>query len=565
MNMGRVQGARSASQQRIAAGRRAPGRSISISLASLIAVVGVHSAHGFEFNTDNPDVKVRWDNTLKYSAAFRLRDRSDTLTTTATPPGANVDDGDRNFDSGVISNRLDLLSELDASYRNFGVRFSGAGWYDTVYNSTNDNNSPNSANAASVPYNHFSNATRDVMGRYIELLDAFFYGKGNIGGLPASFRLGKHTLLYGESLFFGANGIAGTQSPVDIVKAVAVPNSQFKEFIRPVPQASGQIALLPNLTVGGYYQFRWERNRLPPVGSYFSFVDILDKGGERLIAATPVGALTVLRRSADQEAKNSGQFGAQVKYRAESYDGEWGLYFSQFHSKNPVVYNRFYAGEYNLVYPENIKVYGASFSTAAIEAVQLSTEVSLRTNMPLTPPGGSINLFVPTTADNNDNPAYAVGRSAHAQVSGIYSMPRTPLWQGGFLLGEIAWNRKLSVTRNPGAIDPNATRDASALWLSIQPQYFQVISGLDLTVPIGLTYGIDGKSSVVDFSPAAPYHGGNVSVGLTGTYRNIWISTLNYTHYYGAAGQVLDSNFNYSYRNVWADRDFVSLSIQRTL
>jgi hypothetical protein len=564
MNVGRAQVARGAPKQGTSVRRREPQRSNAISLASFLVVFGIPTARGFEFNTDSPDVKLRWDNTLKYSAAFRLLNRSDTLTTTATPPGANVDDGDRNFDPGLISNRLDLLSELDASYKNFGVRFSGAGWYDTVYNSTNDNNSPNSTNASSVPYNHFTNDTRDVMGRYIELLDAFFYGKGNLGGLPATFRLGKHTLLYGESLFFGANGIAGTQSPVDIVKAVGVPNSQFKEFIRPVPQASGQIALLPNLTVGGYYQFRWERNRLPPVGSYFSFVDILDKGGERLIADTPVGPLTILRRGPDEEAKNSGQFGAQVKYRPESYDGEWGLYFSQFHSKNPVVYNRFYAGEYNLVYPENIRVYGASFSTAAVEALQLSTEVSLRTNMPLTPPGGSINLFSPTTADNNGNPAYAVGRSAHAQVSWIYSMPRTPLWQGCFVLGEIAWNRKLSVTRNPGEIDPNTTRDASALWLSIQPQYFQVISGLDLTVPIGLTYGIDGKSSVVDFSPAAPYHGGNVSVGLTGTYRNVWIATLNCTHYYGSAAQVLDSNFNYSYRNVWGDRDFVSLSIQRT-
>jgi len=26
-----------------------------------------------DFNTGNPDLKVRWDNTLKYSAAFALK------------------------------------------------------------------------------------------------------------------------------------------------------------------------------------------------------------------------------------------------------------------------------------------------------------------------------------------------------------------------------------------------------------------------------------------------------------------------------------------------------------
>lgn len=532
-------------------------------LVAVFGMLGAHAAHGFEISTDNSEIKARWDNTFKYSAAFRLKNPSDLLTTITTPAGANVDDGDRNFRRGLISNRLDLLSEFDISYRNFGARVSGAAWYDSVYNRSNDNDSPNSANATSVPYNEFTAGTRDLMGRYGEFLDAFVYGKGELGNLPASFRLGRHTLLYGESLFFGANGIAGAQSPVDVIKAVGVPNSQFKEFIRPVAQASGQIAVMPNLTVGGYYQFDWERNRLPPVGSYFSFVDILDKGGERLIAATPFGPFGILGRGADMKAKNSGQFGAQLKYRPESYGGEWGLYASQFHSKNPVVYNQFYSGQYRLVYPEKIRAYGASFSTT-LDALQVSAEVSMRTNMPLQAPGGAINLFAPVNENNNSNPAYAVGRSGHAQLSWIYSMPRTPLWEGGFLLGEIAWNRRLSVSKNPGQIDPNATRDASALWLSIQPQYFQVLPGLDLTVPIGLTYGISGKSSVVDFSPAAPHRGGNISVGIVGNYRNTWLATLNYTHYYGDGGQVLDPNFNFSYLNVWKDRDFISLSIQRT-
>lgn len=530
----------------------------------LLFGVGVmHTASAFEFNLGDPDLKLRWDNTVKYSAAFRVRDRSDILTDASTLSGANTDDGDRNFATGLISNRLDLLTEMDASYKHFGARVSAAGWYDTVYHQHNDNNSPDSANALSVPYNQFTKDTRDIMGQYFELLDGFVYGKGQFGDMPVSFRLGKHTLLYGESLFFGANGIAAAQSRVDIVKAVAVPNSQFKEVLLPIPQASAQIGLLPNVTLGGYYQFAWQNDRIPPVGSYFSFADVVGPGAERLIAPTPAGPQTVLARGPDMKAKNEGQFGAELKYRPDSYDGEWGLYYAQFHSKDPIAYNHFDSGVYDLVYPEDIHAYGLSFSTT-LRDLQVSTEVSARDNMPMTAPGGGVAFMAPTQANNSGNAAYTVGRSGHAQVSWIYNMPRTPFWEAGFFYGEVAYNRRLSVSKNPDEIDPNATRDASALWLSFQPQYFQVVPGLDLTVPFAMTYGIHGKASVVNFSPSAPYHGGNVSAGLNGTFRNVWIATINYTRYYGAAAQEIDQNGDQTFRNVWRDRDFVSLSLQRT-
>ena len=56
------------------------------------------------------------------------------------------------------------------------------------------------------------------------------------------------------------------QGPIDIFKLLGSPNAQFKEIIRPVPQLSAQLQLSPQLSVGGYYQFRWEADRLPPAG-----------------------------------------------------------------------------------------------------------------------------------------------------------------------------------------------------------------------------------------------------------------------------------------------------------
>ena len=173
-------------------------------------------------------------------------------------------------------------------YRNFGGRVSAAAWYDTVYNRTNDNGSPATANQISVPYNEFTHATRDVHGGNAELLDAFLFGSGDLGDATWSLRAGKHTIVWGESLFFGANGIAGAQSPVDVVKLSSVPNSLFKETIRPVGQISGQLEFTPHLSIAGYYQYEWRKSRLAAVGSYFSNTDIIDAGGERLIVGGPL-------------------------------------------------------------------------------------------------------------------------------------------------------------------------------------------------------------------------------------------------------------------------------------
>ncbi|EHP41079.1 hypothetical protein OR16_21793 [Cupriavidus basilensis OR16] len=534
-------------------------------LVLALAALSAPAAHAFQIATENEDLTIRWDNTLKYSVAQRVKAPSQKLTA-----DVNTDDGDRNFRKwGLISNRVDLLSEFDVTYRNYGVRVSGAAWYDDVYNRRNDNDSPATANAASVPHDQFPSGTRTINGRDVELLDAFAFGKLDVGGKPVSFRLGQHSLLYGESLFFGNNGIAAAQSPVDLVKLLSVPNTQFKELIRPVPQVSGQVQLMPNLAVGGYYQLDWERNRLPGVGSYFSSVDILDAGGERILAGPGV----FFSRVGDQKAKSSGQGGIQMRFRPHGRDSELGLYAANFHAKDPVVYTSFAGqnlavgrlGQYQLVFPEDIKVAGASFSTT-LGTANVAGEFSYRHNMPLVPRGGSV--FVPPgmTANNSGNPLYPVGDTAHAQISWINLLSPTALWQGGSIIGEIAWNRRLGVSRNPDALDPNATRDAAAIRMVFQPAYFQVLSGLDINVPIGIGYGLFGKSSVIN-PGFGVRHGGDLSIGLNGIYEQVWRFGLTFTHYFGPEATVITppngASQAYSYGQSFKDRDFVSLTIQR--
>ena len=252
---------------------RRAATAVALAVTSMLALPGVGAT---EIDTGNAELKLRWDNTVKYSAGARLKSASSTLVA-----DSNLDDGDRNFGTGLIQNRVDLLSEIDLSYKSVGARLSGAAWYDSVYRSATDNDSPLTYNAASVRNDRFAPGTAKLHGRKAELLDAFLFAQGDIGGAPATLRVGRHALVYGETLFFGNNGIGKAQQPIDVVKALSVPNTQFKELIRPVGQVSGQIQLRSNLSVGGYYQYRWEASLLPGAGSYFSDVDFVGAGGER--------------------------------------------------------------------------------------------------------------------------------------------------------------------------------------------------------------------------------------------------------------------------------------------
>lgn len=537
-------------------------RRVAYAVITVMATVATPMAGAFEFNTGIEDLKVRWDNTLKYSAAWRVKDQSSKL-----EADANQDDGDRNFERGLISNRVDLLSEFDLSKNNMGLRVSGAGWYDSVYNRQNDNNSPLTNNSTSVRYDEFTSDTEKLHGRKAELLDAFVFGKTDIGDMPATLRIGQHTVLYGESLFYGSNGIAGGQAPADIVKLLSVPGTQFKELVRPVPQISGQIQLRDNLALGAYYQLRWEADRLPAAGSYFSTVDLLDEGGERILA----GPGSSFIRGKDKDARDSGQGGLQLRYRPEAIDGEFGLYAIQYNAKSPVVHTNlseaFTPTTYELVYPEKIKAFGASFSTT-VGDTNVAGEFSVRDNMPLVPRAGAVTVLPGVDFDNRNHPLYPVGRTAHGQVSWIGLLNAGSLWEGGSFIGEVAWNRRLSITKNAEALDPNATRDAGAVRMIFEPAYYQVMDGVDLTVPIGVGYGLFGKSSVIN-PGFSVNHGGDFSVGVKADYLKTWKFSLSYTGFFGGeATSVEPANSaaqSYSYGQSLKDRDFIAFSVQRSL
>ena len=544
------------------------GRALRLAVLTVSSSLCAGSVLATEFNTGVPDFKLRWDNTIKYSAAWRVHKQDAALLSSA-----NQDDGDRNFSRGLISNRLDLLSELDASYRNFGARVSGAAWRDQAYLGSNDNPGFPEAfpNQASTGFDRFTSGTRRIHGRGGEILDAFVYGKFDIDTSRVTVRAGKHSLVWGESLFFGANGIAGGMMPVDVVKLVSVPSTQFKEAIRPVSMLSGQLQLTPEIALGAYYQFRWQANRLPAVGSYFAGQDLLQDGGEQLwLVPGQVGA----PRRDDVRARNSGQGGVQLRFRDS--DTDYGLYAIRFHDKNPqlvtaVGFNPALGAiapiGYRLAYHEGITAFGASVSHTFGD-VNVASEISFRRNQDLATSSAAVDASALTGApanDNRNNPAYAVGRTAHANLSVLWTPPRTELFPESTLTAELAWNRVLSVTKNGSMVAPNATRDAVALRLLFEPLYRQVFSGLDMSVPVGLGYSPWGSRSLA-FGPGAmpPEGGGDISLGLNANYLANWYGSIAYTHFYGPKRTFLDNNNNFTFQQNLKDRNFIAFSVRRT-
>jgi hypothetical protein len=540
----------------------------------------------FEIETDVPGLKLRWDNTVGYAVGIRTDKPSSTLTQGA--PAVSFNDGDLNFSKRrrPITNRFDLFTEADAIYGDFGARISAAAWYDFAY----QNGTSNSALLATPgPFNQgrtlnngvpgeFPDATRDLHGSKAEVLDAFVFGKVDLGSVPLRLRLGQHALVWGESVFFGGNGIAAGMAPVDLIKLQSAPNATVKETTRPVNQLSAQAVVAPGVSVAAYYQLKFEKSRSAGVGSFFSAIDTIDVGGERSFIVTPFG-LALYNRAPNQEPPDSGNFGVSTNFSLPNSGLDLGLYAIQYTSKAPYSYAYFdrptnpAAQTYELVYPEKIRAYAASFSTTASDNVTIAGEAGLRTNMPLTRGLIILPAVLKGVADASDDTFYPTGRTAHLNLSTTVGLPPNFLSSEAIFTAELAWNRVLSCTKNcvnipagtfgPGTggvttRDGNAERDAYGFRLIYVPTYRQVFSGVDLSVPFGVSYSPEGKSGAI--GPLFVNKGGDVSLGVTATVRAAYTISLRYTSYYGSDALPLNTLGFFNFAQTLKDRDNLTLS-----
>lgn len=544
-------------------------------LATTFCTLGAAGAQALELDTGNPDLAVRFDNSVKASAIHRLQNANPVLANSfvgGAPSALNLNAGDDNFrNRGFVSERIDLLSEFDAVYqKNFGLRISGAGWYDQATRGRTDAIDPFNGQ---TPTNSLPSYTRREAGRKAELMDAFVFGGWSLGeDKKLTVRLGQHALQWGESLFFGDNAIARAQGPVDIYKLLASPNAQFKEIIRPVPQVSTQLQLSSTMSVGAYYQLGWEADRLPPAGSFFSSTNIpwgKSPYPELVNFGPPLGGYQ-LAAGGDRKPGSSGQFGLQWKWRVA--DTDLGFYFARYNDKGgqlnglidpagvpDAAGNR--PGSWYYTFPKGIKTAGVSASHSFGD-FNVSVEGSVRDNMPLR----NLNMlygFFP----GQPAPTPAIGRTAHVNLSWLAIFGPNFLANESGMIGEIAWNRVLSKNDPDQMLDTGRTRDAAAIQLVHTLTYRQVLPGLDINVPIGVRYSLMGNSSVTAWDAKK---NGSWTVGITGNYLGVWQIAAAYTNFFGKARPYINyapANGgvpNLGLGNSLADRDFLSLSVSRT-
>ncbi|CAD5107435.1 DUF1302 domain-containing protein [Zestomonas carbonaria] len=326
-------------------------------LASAVAAaLGAPVVPAMEIDTGSPDWAVRFDNTVKYN--YGVRTESADKRMLGTP---NSNDGDYNFRrSGTnITNRIDLLTELDVVYRNsMGFRVSAASWYDKAYDNTGSNSNPfvNGNDAASGMVGEhplvgaFTN--RDGLGngnphlsryakRYYsgpsgEILDSFLFYSTEIGEESLlSIKAGQHNVFWGETLLNPVHSVSYGQSGLDLAKLAASPGTEAKELFVPREQISVSFTVNPELTLAAQYFFSWDAARLPEAGTYYGGSDLVGEGAQSFLlghTATPPGflgqdALTNVRRSDDYTPDDRGDWGLMAKWSPEWLDGTLGAYY----------------------------------------------------------------------------------------------------------------------------------------------------------------------------------------------------------------------------------------------
>jgi hypothetical protein len=591
-------------------------------LAAAICALG--TARAGDIDTGNPDLAIRWDNTVKYNYGYRLKHQDQALL-----KSANFDDGDRNFNRGTVSSRVDLLSEFDVVFRQaMGMRLSAAGWYDGAYDHLDNTNVATSNHlAGGKPAIGLSDyARRYHRGASGEILDAFVFGSFDVADMPVNVKLGRHTLYWGESLTSPVHGISFGQSSVDFLKAYSVPGSDAKELYLPRAAASVQFSPATTLALSAQYFFDWKPARMPETGSFLGFYDYAFQGGESFILG-PLGPAAV--RQPDAAPRRSGDWGVSGRWSPDWLDGTLGVYLRRTSDILPEANVRlaglptalfgangaalcrgaipgaavagnnclFYPGtlgttsRYQLEYANGIGVAGLSLSKN-IAGVSVGAEVSYRRDMPIysTPallmPVGTnpaivaalnakLNGAMVATAADLPTPGQvsgARGNTLHGVFNLLGTTAATPLWNALSWNGELTWNRLAAVTKGAEFFRGRAsytgidkpTKDFFGLALNATPTWFQVVPGVDLSAPLSYTRGLSGNSVVL---AGGNKGAGNYSAGLAFDVRQKYRIDVKYVGFYGALATDPNTGAVTSNAGVTAllrDRGFLAATLKTT-
>ncbi len=317
----------------------------------------VNMGHAASFGDSSSGFYGGIDVTLSYATMFRVEGRDSRSISTRIQ---NRDDGNHNFDYGLISNQLKAVAQFEiqkdfpwANGSLLGFFTSGFAFWDTeMANASNDNNSPGTHNSGPVyngplsKNNTFTDPLENLIGRDADILDAVLYGEFFRGSNPLSIKIGRHAVNWGETGLI-KTGLSFATTPFDLSKST-LPGTEVREIILPINQASVNYQATTNLAIGGYYQFEWQEHVLWPSGSFFSPLDQAGDGATNVLIPVAAWGLTpgvhtdlpfvAIDRTRDMDADDSGQFGLSLTWLAEFLNSpEFTLYYANYHSKLPSI------------------------------------------------------------------------------------------------------------------------------------------------------------------------------------------------------------------------------------
>jgi hypothetical protein len=342
----------------------------------------------------------------------------------------NRDDGNIKYEKGdAFSNAFKITSELELTYRDWGF-FTRASYFYDFENSDRDD---------------FTQAAKEKVASDFRLYDAFIWKNYALGAndeVSGTVRFGNQVISWGESTFI-QNGI-NVVNPVDVSR-LRVAGAEVKEAFLPTNMLFASAKFSESVSMEAYYQFDWKPTEIDPSGTYFSTNDFASPGGTYImlgfgtvtqpvnnpenfastcILGKPAAGQTNVGKSdrfaelsaiygastatsllaaacgaagarlADNEARDSGQFGLALRWYAEALNQtEFGFYAMNYHSRLPLLSGRAAnvilpapaANSAALIveYPEDIHLFGVSFNTTLPGGVAWQGEVSYRPNMPL--------------------------------------------------------------------------------------------------------------------------------------------------------------------------------------
>lgn len=374
---------------------------LAIGVAGLLAF---SSANVNAANWSSGDWEVQFDSNFSLGTSIRVEERDSALIgnsnstvldwsqyTTTNPNynsdfvwsnpdvngsySTNGDLGNLNFNKGeAFSTIFKGVHELDIQYKNMGLFVRGMYFYDFELKD-GDRDWTNPLTGLRQDPCADSQAS-DELCSDIRLLDAFFYADFDIGNVPVSLRIGDQVVSWGESTFI-QHGI-NTINPVDVTRARS-PGAELKEVFIPVGMVFASFGFTDEFSMSMYYQYEWQRSRLPQAGSYFAGNDFAGEGGQRsnvqlgftgnpdidlnflLSGLNDVGdalraggdssllasaylsyptkvAIRGYSDAAHVDADDAGQYGLKMSYyAAELNDTEFSLYHINYHSQRPLI------------------------------------------------------------------------------------------------------------------------------------------------------------------------------------------------------------------------------------